>query len=291
VVAAFLGGTRAAPGVQALEEAGIPCYPFPEPAVKTLAGMARLAERRRASPAPVSTSVDPSTARAWLAGLVTGGPRRLGMLELAPLLAGYRIPVVASRLARSADEAMRAAEAVGFPVALKIVSPDITHKTEVGGVVLDLRDRAAVERAASAMLAHVTAARPTAAVHGMLVQSMVASVGKELLLGGLRDPQFGPLVVAGLGGIYVEIFADTAARLAPVSPAEALEMLAELRTAPLLRGARGEPPVDLEALAGVIARFAQLLVDLPELAEIEINPVMADAQGVVAVDARARLGA
>ena len=294
VVAAFVGGARAAPGVHALEEARIPCYAFPEPAVRTLAGMARLAERRAARPEPVPAAGDRVAARAWLAGLAPGGPRRLGMLELAPLLAACGVPAVASRLARTADEAATAADAVGFPVALKIVSPDITHKTEVGGVALGLRDRAAVGRAASEMLARVAAARPAAAVLGVLVQAMAGagngSAGaRELLLGGVRDPQFGPLVVVGLGGIYVEIFADTAARLAPVSPAEALEMLAELKTAPLLRGVRGEPPVDLEALAGAIARFGQLVVDLPELAEIEINPLLADARGVVAVDARARL--
>jgi acyl-CoA synthetase (NDP forming) len=210
------------------------------------------------------------------------------MPELAPLLAAYRIPCVAARLARSADEAAASAEAIGFPVALKIVSPDITHKTEVGGVALDLGSRAAVQRAAGAMLGRVAATRPTAAIHGVLVQAMAAP-GKEVLLGGVRDPQFGPLVMVGLGGIYVEVFADTAARLAPVAEAEALAMLDELKTASLLRGARGEAPVDLRTLAGIITRFAQLLVDLPELVEVEINPLMVGSGGALAVDARARL--
>jgi len=288
VVAAFVGGARVAPGVRALEDAGIPCYGFPEPAVKTLAGMARLAERRGTAVAPAAPSIDRAAARSWLAGLGASAPRQLGMPELAPLLAAYRIPCVAARLARSADEAAASAEAIGFPVALKIVSPDITHKTEVGGVALDLGSRAAVQRAAGAMLGRVAATRPTAAIHGVLVQAM-AVPGKEVLLGGVRDPQFGPLVMVGLGGIYVEVFADTAARLAPVAEAEALAMLDELKTASLLRGARGEAPVDLRTLAGIITRFAQLLVDLPELVEVEINPLMVGSGGALAVDARARL--
>jgi acetyl-CoA synthetase (ADP-forming) len=117
----------------------------------------------------------------------------------------------------------------------------------------------------------------------------MAAAGKELLLGGVRDEQFGPLVMVGFGGIYVEVFSDTTARLAPVSSAEALAMLDELKMAPLLRGTRGEPPVDRDALATIVARFSQLLEDLPELAEIEINPLTVGPSGAVAVDARARL--
>jgi acetyl-CoA synthetase (ADP-forming) len=139
------------------------------------------------------------------------------------------------------------------------------------------------------MLARVARERPGAAIRGLLVEAM-APAGKELLLGGVRDEQFGPLVMVGLGGIYVEIFADTAARLAPVSSAEALGMLDELRVAPLLRGARGEPPVDREALAVLVSRFSQLLVDLPEIREIEINPLTVGPGAALAVDARARLG-
>jgi acetyltransferase len=291
VVAAFVGGARVAPGVRALEEAGIPSYAFPESAVKTVAGMALLAERQRtimAGRAP-TPSVDPAVARAWLAGRDVPDGRHLGMPELAPLFTAYGIDCVEGRVAKSADDAAAAAERVGFPVALKIVSPDITHKTEVGGVALDLRDRLAVGAAATAMLGRVAAARPQAALHGILVQRM-APTGRELLLGGVRDAQFGPLVMVGFGGIYVEVFADTAARLAPISAAEALAMLDELKVAPLLRGTRGEPPVDREALAEIISRFARILVDLPELAEIEINPLTAGPDGAVAVDARARLG-
>jgi acetyltransferase len=289
VVAAFVGGARVAPGVRILEEAGIPCYAFPEPAVKTLAGMARLASLRAETAVAPPRGGDPARARAWLAGpAVREADGTLGMPEVAPLLAAYGIPVVATRVVAGAEDAAAAAEGIGFPVALKIVSPDISHKTDVGGVALGLGDGRAVREAATAMLRRVAAERPRAAIQGLLVEAM-APAGRELLLGGVRDAQFGPLVMVGLGGIYVEVFADTAARLAPVSPAEALGMLDELKVAPLLRGARGEAAVDRDALAAVVARFSQVLMYLPELAEIEINPLTVGPTGAVAVDARARL--
>jgi acetyltransferase len=277
-----------APGVRVLEEAGIPCYAFPETAVQALAGMARLASRRAAVAAPPPRAVDPDRSRAWLAGLGPTAGRQLGMPELAPLLDAYGIPRLPGRVAASATAAAAVAEEIGFPVALKIVSPDITHKTEVGGVALGLVDGRAVREAADAILGRVGTERPGAVIRGLLVEAM-ASAGKELVLGGVCDAQFGPLVMVGLGGIYVEVFADTAVRLAPVSSAEALVMLDELRMAPLLRGTRGEPPVDREALATIVGRFSRLLVDLPELAEIEINPLTVGPAGAVAVDARARL--
>jgi acetyltransferase len=276
--------------VRTLEEAGIPCYAFPEPAVKTLAGMARLGERRLAPPSPFVPSVDPAGARAWLAEQGATPARQLGMPELAPLLAAYGIRCVDGRLAKSADDAAAVADRLGYPVAMKIVSPDISHKSEVGGVALDLRDARAVRVAAATMLARVAAERPQAAIRGLLLEAM-APAGKELLLGGVHDPQWGPVLMVGLGGIYVEVIGDTTVRLAPVSPGEASSLLDELRIAPLLRGARGERPVDRLVLAGIISRFSQLLVDLPELREIEINPLMASPDGAVAVDTRARLGA
>jgi acetate---CoA ligase (ADP-forming) len=140
------------------------------------------------------------------------------------------------------------------------------------------------------MLARVRQQRPDATIQGVMVQPM-APPGKELLLGALHDAQFGPLVLVGFGGTYVEVLRDTTARLAPLSPAEALRMLDELRMAPLLRGVRGEPAVDRAALAETIARFGQLAADCPELVELELNPLVAHATGVVAVDARATLTA
>jgi acetyltransferase len=289
VVAAFVGGARVAPGAMALEEAGLPCYPFPERAVGALAGMARLAERRGQRPEVIAASPVPAAARRQLDAIRSTGTVRPGLLELEPLLRAYGIDVAPVRFAASMHDAGTRALEIGLPVALKLVSPAITHKTEVGGVRLGLASVAEVEDAARAMLARVRAAAPDAEVQGLLVQSMVTG-GHELLLGVVRDPQFGPLVLVGFGGIHVEVLQDTAARLAPIGPAGALAMLEELRMAPVLRGVRGAPPVDRQALAGVIARFARLATDLPELIEIEINPLVVGPARVVALDARATLG-
>jgi acetyltransferase len=288
IAGAFVGGARVAPGARAFEEAGIPCYPFPEPAVRTLAGMARLAERRGRREEPARFPVRVEESRAAVARLRVSGRSTFGMGELEPLLESYHIPCAAARPAATPAEAASIAERLGFPVALKLRSPDITHKTEVGGVRLGLGSVGEVAEAATAMLASVRAARPEARLEGVLVQRM-APPGKELLLGMIRDPQFGPLVVVGFGGIYVEVLKDTAARLCPLAAREAHEMLGELRMAPLLKGVRGEPPVALDALAETICRFAQLAADTAELAELELNPLVAGPGGAMAVDARARI--
>jgi acetyltransferase len=279
LAAAFVGGPRLAAGAAALEEAGIPCYPFPERAVGALAGMARLAERR-ARPAP-DAAPGPLASPPPLRG------GRLGLLDLAPLLEAYGIAAVPARFAATGPAAAAQAAALGFPVAVKLVSPDLTHKTEVGGVRLGLADGPAVAAAAEEMLARVRAARPGARIEGVLVQRMHEGGGHELLLGAVRDAQFGPLVVVGFGGIHVEVLKDTAARLAPVGPAEARAMLEALRMAPVLRGVRGQAPVDLDALALAVSRFSRLAADHEALAEIEVNPLMAGPSGTIALDVRA----
>jgi acetate---CoA ligase (ADP-forming) len=223
-----------------------------------------------------------------LDGLRARGLTELGLAELAPLLGAYGIQCAVGPVVADGEAAAAAAGRVGFPVALKVASPDISHKSDVGGVLLGLSDAGAVSQATAAMLARVAAARPGARVDGVLVQPMVTG-GKELLIGLVRDAQFGPLLMVGFGGIYVELLGDTASRLAPVTAAEALIMLDELRMAPALRGARGERPVARAALADTIARFSQIGVDRPELAEIELNPLMAGPGGAIVVDARARL--
>ena len=288
LAAAFVGGARVAPGARALEDAGIPCYAFPEPAVKTLAGMALLAERRARPSAMPPLAARRVEAREHLRHLRETGRSVLGMLEVAPLLESYGIPCATPRLAGSPTEAAAVAQSMGCPVALKVHSAHISHKTEVGGVRLGLRSADEVAAAAAEMLARIRTARPDAVIEGVLVQPMVER-GRELLLGMVRDPQFGPAVMVGFGGIYVEVLGDTAMRLCPLQVSEAREMLDELRMAPLLHGVRGEASVDIGALAQSICRFAQLAVDQTDLAELEVNPLVAGAGGVIAVDARASL--
>ena len=290
VVAALVGGARVVPGVRTLEEAGIPCFAFPERAVKALAGMAHIAEHRnRELPREKgATAIDAVAAEAWRSTVAAATSRQLGLADLAPLLTDYGLPIGQIGRAKSPEEAVSIAERLGFPVALKVLSPQISHKSDVGGVVLNLCDPAAVGNAARTILERTAAARPDATLDGILVQAM-APTGRELLLGGVRDPQFGPLVMVGWGGIYVEVLADTSARLAPVSPDEARTMLSELKLAPLLHGMRGEAPVDVSRLAKAISSFSHLLVDVPELEEVEVNPLVAGPCGVLVVDARARL--
>jgi acyl-CoA synthetase (NDP forming) len=265
----------------------VPCYAFPERAVGALARMAALAERA-ARPAPAPPALDPAAVAAPLRSLA--GVARLSLLEAAPLLEAAGIASVPAAAAKTPDEAACVAATLGLPVALKILSPDIVHKTDVGGVVLGLGGVEAVGAAAAAMLARVRERRPAARLDGFLVQRMAGGADEvELLLGMVRDPQFGPLVMVGFGGIYVEVLDDTATRLAPLDRGEARRMLGELRMAPALAGARGRPPVDLDALADVVARFAALAAAVPALTELEINPLLAGPGGARALDARGRL--
>jgi acetyl coenzyme A synthetase (ADP forming)-like protein len=289
VLAVLAGGARVRPGIVALEEGGIPCYPFPERAVRALAHAASLASRRHVEDIRTpAVAVDRGALTAARTAARSAG--RLGILEAAPLLEAYGIPVVPARRARTPAEAAEVARALGGAVALKVLSPDITHKSDVGGVALDVpAPRAAA--AAAELLARVGAAAPAARIDGVLVQPMAKSHGVELLLGMVRDPQFGPLVMVGFGGIFVEILGDVATRLAPIDRAEARAMLDELRMAPALRGARGRQPIDLDGLADVIARFSALVADVPELLELEINPLLADASGSRALDVRGRADA
>jgi acyl-CoA synthetase (NDP forming) len=217
------------------------------------------------------------------------GPRRplpLGILDGAlALCREYGIPVAPWAVADDPDGAAEAADGLGYPVVLKALSARVLHKSDVGGVVLGLNDGAAVRREAEAMRARVLSQVPDATDLRFLVQRMVSG-GVEVILGGRQDPSFGPVVMFGLGGIFVEVFGDVAFRVAPLTRADAEEMIAEVRGRALLEGARGRPPADREALIGAVLAFSRLLVENPDIAEIEINPLLALPEGVVAVDAR-----
>lgn len=211
--------------------------------------------------------------------------RDLLLPEALSVLDAYGIPVVPSLVAQDAGQAVAAAAQLGFPVALKVIASQISHKTDAGGVRLSLKDSGEVRSAAEQMLERLRHAYPDAAIDGILVQPMAAS-GHELILGGRQDPQFGPLVLLGLGGIFVEIIEEAVLRVAPITPAEACEMLESLRGGRILKGARGQPPADLEALVEALLRLSQLLCDFPQIKEIDINPLRAYHQGCLALDAR-----
>ncbi len=205
--------------------------------------------------------------------------------EALRLLASYELPVVPHRLARSADEAAAAAQELGCPVALKIVSPDLIHKSDVGGVLLDVPTPTEAATAYTAILNRLTPHASRLTIHGVLVARMAAP-GTEVILGMLRDPQFGPAVMAGLGGIFVELYKDVAFRLPPLSPDAARAMLMELKAAPLLTGYRGQAPRDLDALATCACAVGRIAAEHPEIHEMDLNPVLAYERGCVIVDAK-----
>jgi acyl-CoA synthetase (NDP forming) len=216
-----------------------------------------------------------------------GDQRSLLLDEALTLLEHCGIPTVASVAAAGQEEALAAAEKIGYPVAIKIISSGISHKSDVGGVQLNLRDAAALQKAYEEMLAQVTGAFPEAKIDGVLVQPM-ASGGRELILGGRQDPQFGPVVLVGLGGIFVEVFEEVVVRVAPISRREAHEMVQSLRGYAVLAGARGSQPADIPALEEALLRLSQLLSDFPEIKELDINPlrVFQAGAGCRALDAR-----
>lgn len=243
-----------------------------------------------APPAPADGLERREVADRLVAEALAAGRRELGLESMA-ILAGYGLPVLVPRLAANAAEARDAAAAIGRPVAMKIRSPDIMHKSDVGGVRLGVRTPAEAAAAYDGIVAAVRRLSPHARVQGVDVQPMVSG-GWEVIIGGRRDPQFGPVVMFGMGGIYVEALDEVAFRLAPVSRAEARAMIAELRTGRLLSGLRGAEPADVEALAAAIERLSLMMADLPQIVELDLNPVqvLPAGEGCLVVDARMILG-
>ena len=205
--------------------------------------------------------------------------------EAYQLLQAYDLPVPRHRFVRDAGEAAAAAEAIGFPVALKVVSPDILHKSEAGGVRLDLREPAAVRTAFEETFASARGARTEARLPGALVVEM-ARPGTEVIVGMTRDPQFGATVMFGLGGIFVEVYRDVVFRIVPLAERDAREMIREVKGLPLLTGFRGRPPGDLEAIARVLLRVSRMAEELPEIAEVDLNPIVIYERGGLLLDAR-----
>jgi acetyltransferase len=219
------------------------------------------------------------------------GRRRLTDPEARDLLRAYGIPVIESRTAHDPEGAGLAAAELGGPVALKIVSRDLTHKSDVGGVVLNLTGCDSVTAAAGAMRARIARTRPEAHIEGFLIEPMISRPSSEELIAGvLQDAVFGPVVLFGQGGVAVEVERDRALGLAPLDEPLARDLIESTRVARRLAGYRDRPPADLASIADVLVRLARLAVDLPEIAELDINPLLADAGGVLALDARARLG-
>jgi len=209
---------------------------------------------------------------------VEEGRKKLLEHEAYAVAEAYGLPVPRYGLARDADEAARLSKEIGFPVVLKIVSPDITHKSDVGGVILDIRSEEDAKKAFTKIMDNVKRYAPKARIAGVLVQEMVPS-DVEVIVGATRDPIFGPLLMFGLGGIFVEVLKDVSFRLAPVTPIDAEEMIREIRAYKILEGYRGKPPRDIEALKDIIVKTSRLMLENPEIQDIDLNPIMSFEKG------------
>jgi acyl-CoA synthetase (NDP forming) len=265
----------------------VPVFASPEEAVRVLARAADYAAfRDRPDPVIVEPDdIDLAAARAVIRDAFVARPEGgwLEPTEVMRLLRCFGLPVAETRAVASAASAAAAAEAVGFPVALKAAGPEVVHKSDVGGVRLGLADADSVRSAYAQMQQAVGPA-----MIGAVVQPM-ASPGVETIVGVVQDPSFGPLVMFGLGGTAAELLADRAFRILPVGPPDAAELVRSIRTAPLLFGYRGSPPTDTAALEDLLVRVGALAQDLPEVEELDLNPVVVNEEGAVVVDARIRL--
>jgi acyl-CoA synthetase (NDP forming) len=271
----------------------IPTYAFPENAARALAKAATYAEWRQQAPALLWTFEDIRTDEAQAVcrrALDARGDGWLTGEEVRTVLGAYGLPLAAGTLAHSAQEAVALARVLGFPVAAKLAASTVTHKTDVGGVHLNLASDAAVEAAYADIMARGLALVPAREIDGVLIQSMITG-GVETMIGVADDPLFGPLVAFGLGGVHVEILGDVRFRLAPLTDRDADELLREIRGVRLLQGYRGHPAADLEALRELLLRVSRLAVEVPEITELDLNPVMAMApgHGCRVVDARVRV--
>ncbi len=290
VTVSFVGGEKSAEAMRWLVENGVPAFGAPDVAVNTMAALREYARMREmvADNSQVEIKADRAAALKIIANARTEDRGSLTEIEAKQVFTLYGLPVTTTILAHSEDEAAALANKVGYPVVMKIVSPEILHKSDAGGVKVNIKDEAAVRDAYRTILANAKAYNASANIHGVAVQEM-APWGTEVILGSVNDATFGPTMMFGLGGIFVEVLKDVTFRVAPVSPAQALRMLGEIRGGPILDGVRGEAPRDKSALADTICRYANMILDLSdEISESDANPVLVyeEGKGVKVVDAR-----
>ena len=285
IVAAMVGGAEVNKGSLILRDAGIPVYPSPERAVRALGAMASYLDIKNSSEEDIPDRfvIDKNKIQNIIRTAAEEGRTSLTESEGKTILQAYDIKIPRKELASSADEAVKVADAVGYPVVMKISSPDIAHKTDVGGVSLNLQNAQEIRAAYSAMMEKIKTAVPAARIDGVLIEEMFS--GRELIVGMVRDKQFGPVITFGLGGIFVEIMKDVSRGVVPITVQMADRMIKSIKSYPILAGARGKKPADIAALKSLILKISQLSVDFPEISELEMNPVMAGETGCCAVDA------
>jgi acetyltransferase len=293
VLAAWMGGASVEESHRRLAAAGVATYSVPEQAIRAFVFLDRYfrnrnwhAESRRAA-TRLPLDVDRETARQVIAESLAQDKHVLAEDNSKAILAAYGLTVTRPRLARTVDEALILCRETGYPTAMKLQSPDISHKTEVGGVKLGIADERTARQAYERIMQAVRVRRPTARIDGITVQPMASSpTGVELIAGAKRDPVFGPVILVGAGGILAELLGDQALELVPINDYLARSMLESLRAWPLLSGFRGRPPVNVDRLVECLLRISCLVTDNAEILELDVNPLLATPDGVVALDAR-----
>ena len=292
VTTSFMGGDEVKKGISYLNKKKIPNFDIPESAVETLKAMMDYNEWRAEKNYPiVEFSVDEEKVKSIFDRCRSEGRLELGELEARGVLEAYKIPVPEAEVSCDVKEAKRIAARMGYPIVLKIVSPNILHKTDVGGIKVGIENEKELTESYEDILISVKRYMPGANIAGILVQEMVTNK-RETIIGINDDPQFGPMIMFGLGGIYVEVLKDVSFRIAPISEKIAREMIGEIKTIKLLKGARGEVPSDIESIVKVLLKMSQLVTDFPEIMEMDINPLFVKKQGEgsIAGDVRIRIG-
>ena len=289
VLASFMGGADVLPGRRELAAAGLPDYESPERAVAALRAMHQYGVWKRRPPRLVTRfPVNRRRVERIITRRRRTGRLQIGEVKAKDILKAYGFHILPGHLAIDAQEAAEVARFIGFPVAMKIVSPNIIHKTDLGGVRLNLGSSQEVEDAFELMSLRIRQHAPDAIIEGIYVEKMAES-GLEIILGMTRDPQFGPMLMFGLGGIFVEVMKDVTFYLAPITEDEAIQMLKSTRSYEMLKGKRGSKEVDIHAIAGALQRISQLTTDFPQIVELDINPLIVGEIGTDPVVADARM--
>lgn len=288
IMTSFMGEKRVRGARRILQDHGIPTYDYPEDAITAVDVMLCYRQWLEEPDRQYERfEVDTRKVREIFASVIKQHRHDLVESEAREVLKAYGLRLPESCIARTTEAAVRAASEIGYPVVMKIASPDVLHKSDMGGVRVGLETDAMVEEAFFDITSNIQVRQPEARILGVMVQEMIPQ-GKEVILGINRDIQFGPMIMFGLGGIYVEVLKDVAFRIAPLSVEEADAMIHDVRSFPLLRGVRGELPVDIGAIRDALLRLSQMTVDFPEIIEADINPLIVcpEGKGAVAVDAR-----
>ncbi|GAB2874865.1 bifunctional acetate--CoA ligase family protein/GNAT family N-acetyltransferase [Pseudoduganella ginsengisoli] len=294
VLCCWMGGASVEQAAELTRKAGAPVFATPEAAVEAFLQLSSYARNQRLLMEVPSSRCGPHAdtvaARALVRRMLAAGCLSMGETDAKALLEAYGIPVVPTRAVPDDDAALNAAAEIGYPVVVKVLSPDVPHKSDVGGVVLDIDHEDALRNALSAIRSRLAALRPEARIAGYSVQKMVRRrQARELIAGIASDPVFGPVLLFGHGGVDVEAVADQAVALPPLNHVLAADLVSRTRVARLLGATRGAPAANMEAVYDVLVRLSQLVIDLPEVVELDVNPLLADSSGALALDARVRL--